>query len=171
MRKFGVLLAVLIFSSAAFAVPIPAYVGFTFTIVDPNPTGCMTTWILPNNVPPDFYYGGSSPGYNNVSAANSCFPGSGFVFGNIIFPGGGGGGIAFNNFAGGDWFGPVLFSQTASGISFHIGTFGLSDEFDLVHAVIDIHPAPEPATLLLVIGGFAAMLCSRRIRKAEKKTH
>jgi len=153
------------FGSAAFADPLPAYVGFTFTIVDPQPTGCVTTWILPNNAPPDFFYNPGWPGYNNVPAANSCFPGSG-VISNIIFPGGGGsgGGIAFNDFTG-DWFGPGLFSETASGISFNIGTFRLSDEFDLAHAVIEIHAAPEPATLLLVIGGLAAIGCLRT-RKA-----
>jgi len=163
MRKLGVLLAILVFSSSASA----DYVGFTFTIVDPSPTGCMATWILPNNAPPDFYYNPGWPGYNNVSWGSSCFPGT-FVFSNIIFPVGGGG-IAFNDFTS-DWFGPVLFDQTANGISFHIGTFGLSDEFGLVHALIDIHAAPEPATLLLVIAGLAAMLCSRRIRKAVKTT-
>jgi len=168
MRKFGALLAILMLSSAALAGPIPANVGFSFTIVDNVlPAGCTWTWILPNNAPPDFFYPfgvpSGDPGYSNVSVANSCSPGSGYVSDIIFFSQGG---IAFNGY----WLGPTLYDQTASDISFRIGTFALRDEFDYQHVIIDIHAAPEPAALLLVMGGFAAILWSRT-RKAKKKAH
>ena len=154
MRKFGVRLAVLIFSSAAFA----DYVGFTFTRLN---APCGVTWILPNNAPPDFFYPFNDsisgfPQYNNVPTASTCAPGTVGELSNIIFFRGGGGGIAFNDFAV-DLFGPQLFTQSGTNISFLIGVFELTDEFDFQHFLIDIHVAPEPATLVLVMVGLVGL--------------
>jgi hypothetical protein len=163
MSKLGAFLFVLLFNSVAFA----DFVGFTFIQVG---AACGLTWILPNNAPPDFFYPFNEPtgypGYSNVSAASTCVSGSGGVFSNIVFPASGG--IGFNDFAV-DLFGPQLFAQSGTSISFLIGTFQLADEFNFQHFLIDIHVAPEPATLVLVIVGLVALGGLRMRRDAITK--
>ena len=158
MRRLALAAFVLLVNSAAYA----DYVGFTFTSVYPStPPGqpvCSSTWILPNNAPPDSY-GGSGIEYFDVPAGDTC-SGSTFSFNSIFFWAGAGGGVLFNGAT--DYFGPVLFSYTPNGVSFHLGTFNLFDEFDYFVAVLDIHAAPEPAPLLLIIGGFVGIFLARR---------
>jgi hypothetical protein len=158
MRRL-VLVFVLLFNSAAFA----DYVGFTYREVN-NP--CGVTWILPNNAPPDFFYPFNDPisgfpQYNNVPAGSTCAPGTVGYFSNIIFFRGGGGGIGFNDFGIG-LFGPQLFTQSGTNISFLIGVFQLTDEFNFQHFLIDIHVAPEPGIVALLIAGLAAIGMARR---------
>lgn len=159
MRRLALAAFVLLINSAAFA----DYVGFSFTSVFPPPLPgqpvCSSTWILPNNAPPDsLSFSGAE--YFNVPAANTCSPGVVGAFSSILFWFGGGGGLLFNGVS--DYFGPTLFSPTPDGVSFHIGTFNLFDEFDHFVAVLDIHAAPEPAPILLVIGGLVGIFFARR---------
>ena len=158
-RLLATLLALSMSSLATFADPLPAHVGFTLRSPgDP----CGITWILPNDTQPDFFHFNQSPGYNQVVTGSNCVPGASFVYGNIIFPDSGG--IAFNDFAT-DYLGALLFTLTANGVSFNLGVFALSYDVDppgFVRALIDIHAAPEPATLLLVLGGLAAIWLWRR---------
>lgn len=164
MHRLAVAAFVLLVNSTAVA----DYVGFTLTSVYPStPPGqpvCSTTWILPNNAPPDAY-GPSGIEYFDVPAANSC-SGSVFAFSSIFFWSGAGGGLMFNGAT--DYFGPVLFSYTPDGVAFRLGTFNLFDEFDYFVAVLDIHAAPEPAPLLLIMGGVAGILFARRRREYER---
>lgn len=166
MHRLVVAAFVLLVNSTALA----DYVGFTFTSVYPStPPGqpvCSTTWILPNNTPPDAY-GSSGIEYFGVPAAHSC-SGSVFAFNSIFFWHGSGGGVLFNGVT--DYFGPTLFSYTPDGVSFRLGTFNLFDEFDHFVAVLDIHAAPEPAPLVLIVGGLVGIFVARRtVRRSEHR--
>jgi hypothetical protein len=155
MRKLLAVFAAVVFGSTAAASTIPSYVEFLEHA--PGET-CGERWLLRNNAEPDaFTFGLEDPVYFSVPSSNTCHPDWEPDVFDIRFVSEGGG---FNN-----WFGSILFNRIGDNIVFDLGTFALRTEFDDFAFFLEIRPAPEPATVLLIMAGFVLLARSRRRRQ------